>query len=231
MTASFLEDFNAAWPAFAIDDPGRVARAAGRLSETDRLAALAGVAPFFAHLKRTNRKHVPAGWRYLEEKRWELLPLGVAPRSELCAGLAIEGLEPLSRHRDASNRHAGIIQAVTSLRARLAEDEADQPAVIGLEDIDMIAVELGSTFRHLVKLVDRWRIGLREAVHSNSPSSAGIAAPMIAEPGAASLSVPGSASDPHSGGASSAGCGCPPACNPPMPSVPAATRAAGGRHA
>ncbi|WP_438278113.1 hypothetical protein [Nitrobacter sp.] len=35
----------------------------------------------------------------------------------------------------------------------------------------------------------------------------------------------------ESGAASSAGCGCPPACNPPMPSVPAGTRAAGGRHA
>jgi hypothetical protein len=34
---------------------------------------LAGIAPFLENLKRNHRKHPPAGFTYLEQKRWTLL--------------------------------------------------------------------------------------------------------------------------------------------------------------
>lgn len=72
--ARFLAAFETRWPTAAVDDRQRTAYAAEALSADQREAALAGIAGFLAEQKRLNRKHVPAGWKYLEEKRWELLP-------------------------------------------------------------------------------------------------------------------------------------------------------------
>jgi hypothetical protein len=72
-TARFLVDFEKRWPTSALDDRQRTAYAAEALSEDEQRAALASIAAFLDKAKREKRKHVPAGWRYLEEKRWTLL--------------------------------------------------------------------------------------------------------------------------------------------------------------
>jgi hypothetical protein len=68
-----LVAFEARWPTAAADARQRTAYVWGELSEADEEAALAGIAPFLENLKRLTRKHVPAGWKYLEERRWEML--------------------------------------------------------------------------------------------------------------------------------------------------------------
>lgn len=69
----FLNAFEARWPTAAADNRQRTAYAAEALTEDEEVAALAGIAPFLENLKRIGRKNVPAGWTYLEEKRWTLL--------------------------------------------------------------------------------------------------------------------------------------------------------------
>ena len=71
--ARFLVDFEARWPTSAADDRQRTAYAAEALGEAEAEAALKGIAPFLENLKRLKRDRCPAGWRYLEEKRWTLL--------------------------------------------------------------------------------------------------------------------------------------------------------------
>jgi hypothetical protein len=65
--------FEARWPTAAADDRQRTAYAWAELDGTEREAAMQGIAPFLENLKRLGRKNVPAGWKYLEEKRWTLL--------------------------------------------------------------------------------------------------------------------------------------------------------------
>lgn len=72
-TARFIVDFEKRWPTAAVDDRKRTAYAAEALDEEQQQAALAGIAPFLDNLRRLHRKGVPAGWKYLEEKRWTLL--------------------------------------------------------------------------------------------------------------------------------------------------------------
>jgi hypothetical protein len=72
-SARFLVNFEKRWPTAAADDRQRTAYAAEALAEAEQSAALAGIGPFLENLKRLHRKTVPAGWRYLEEKRWTLL--------------------------------------------------------------------------------------------------------------------------------------------------------------
>jgi hypothetical protein len=71
--ARFLVSFEARWPTAAADDRQRTAYAAEALTEDEEEPALAGIAPFLEDLKRHHRKGVPAGWKYLEQKRWTLL--------------------------------------------------------------------------------------------------------------------------------------------------------------
>jgi hypothetical protein len=75
-SARFLVAFEQRWPTAAADDRQRTAYAAEALNEEEQQAALAGIGPFLEHLRRVGRKNVPAGWRYLEEKRWTLLDHG-----------------------------------------------------------------------------------------------------------------------------------------------------------
>lgn len=72
-TARFIVDFEKRWPTSAFDDRQRTAYAAEALTEAEQQAALASIATFLEKAKRSHRKHVPAGWKYLEEKRWTLL--------------------------------------------------------------------------------------------------------------------------------------------------------------
>lgn len=71
--ARFLVSFEARWPTAALDDRQRTAYAAESLSEDEEEPCLAGIAPFLDDLKRRGRKNVPAGWKYIEQKRWTLL--------------------------------------------------------------------------------------------------------------------------------------------------------------
>lgn len=71
--AKFLAAFEARWPTSASDDRQRVAYAAEALTAADEKACLAGIAPFLEQYRRDGRKHVPAGWRFIEQRRWELL--------------------------------------------------------------------------------------------------------------------------------------------------------------
>ena len=71
--ARFIVSFEQRWPTAAADDRQRTAYAAEELTEDEETAALNGIGPFLDNLKRLGRKNVPAGWKYLEERRWTLL--------------------------------------------------------------------------------------------------------------------------------------------------------------
>lgn len=71
--ARFLTTFEARWPSAAVDDRQRTAYAAAALTAQQREAALRGIAGFLAEQKRVKRDRIPAGWKYLEQRRWELL--------------------------------------------------------------------------------------------------------------------------------------------------------------
>lgn len=71
-TARFLVDFEKRWPS-KVDDRQRTAYAAEALSLEEQEAALAGIALFLDAMKRQKRDRVPAGWKYLEQKSWQLL--------------------------------------------------------------------------------------------------------------------------------------------------------------
>lgn len=71
-TARFIVDFEKRWPS-KVDDRQRTAYAAEALTLDEQEAAIAGIAPFLDELKRLKRTGVPAGWKYLEQKSWQLL--------------------------------------------------------------------------------------------------------------------------------------------------------------
>ena len=68
-----LVEFKRRWPTNASDDQHRVDRAWYALSSEEGEAALAGIAPFLDNLKRNHRKHPPAGFTFIEQKRWTLI--------------------------------------------------------------------------------------------------------------------------------------------------------------
>ncbi|MFB6460468.1 helix-turn-helix domain-containing protein [Bradyrhizobium tunisiense] len=72
----FKAEFRKRWPTAAVDDRQRTDYAADALTPDEERAALDGIAPFLDELKRQGRKTVPAGWRYIEERRWTLLRAG-----------------------------------------------------------------------------------------------------------------------------------------------------------
>jgi hypothetical protein len=71
--ASNLVEFKRRWPTAASDDQARMDHAWFELEPQEGEAALAGIGPFIAKLKSDKRTTVPAGWKYLKEKRWTLL--------------------------------------------------------------------------------------------------------------------------------------------------------------
>lgn len=76
-----LAEFKRRWPTNASDDQSRVDRAWYQLSNEEGEEALAGIVPFLDNQKRLGRKHPPAGFTFIEQKRWTLLeqPKGIAP--------------------------------------------------------------------------------------------------------------------------------------------------------
>lgn len=79
--ARFIAAFEQRWPTAAADDRQKTGYAAEALTEAEEAGALAGIGPFLENLKRLHRKGVPAGWKYLEEKRWTLLEQSAAAAS------------------------------------------------------------------------------------------------------------------------------------------------------
>jgi DNA-binding transcriptional ArsR family regulator len=104
-----LDEFRKRWPTAAVDDAQRTAYAIEALTEDEAKAALDGIEPFLAELKRLQKKHTPAGWRYLEEKRWTMLRAseaaaeGAAARPAIAIGSpehqALETLHAVARTR------------------------------------------------------------------------------------------------------------------------------------
>lgn len=66
------------WPTNASDDQHRVDNAWWSLSNEEGEAALVGISPFLDKLKRDHRKHPPAGFTYLNQKRWTLIEQAIA---------------------------------------------------------------------------------------------------------------------------------------------------------
>jgi len=71
--ALHLAEFKRRWPTNADDDQVRVDRAWFGLTFEEGHAALAGIAPFLDKRKALGRKYPPAGFTYLEQRRWTLL--------------------------------------------------------------------------------------------------------------------------------------------------------------
>lgn len=69
----FLIRFRAKWPTAAVDDQQRLVYAAHELTDEERKRALDKIEPFLALLKSLKRTGIPAGWKFLEEKRWTML--------------------------------------------------------------------------------------------------------------------------------------------------------------
>lgn len=68
-----LAEFKRRWPTAASDDQARIDHAWFDLSSDEASAALSGIPAFLAKLKADKRTTVPAGWKYLREKRWTLI--------------------------------------------------------------------------------------------------------------------------------------------------------------
>ena len=68
-----LAEFKRRWPTTPSDDQDRVEREWFDLTFDQGQDALAGIVPFLDNQKRLGRKHPPAGFTYLKQKRWTLL--------------------------------------------------------------------------------------------------------------------------------------------------------------
>lgn len=93
--AKWLAAFKLQWPTAAADDQSRIANAARGLTDAERKEALAKLPEFLDFLRKTGRGKIPAGWKYLEEKRWTLLAAAAAqapPQRPLVAENSEQGL-------------------------------------------------------------------------------------------------------------------------------------------
>jgi hypothetical protein len=67
----------AKWPTAALDDQDRIDLAWNALPDAELQPAEEGIEPFLKALKAHKRGHCPTLWRYLEERRWNLIPAKV----------------------------------------------------------------------------------------------------------------------------------------------------------
>lgn len=88
-----LAEFKRRWPTNASDDQARVDSAWWSLSNEEGEAALVGISPFLDKLKRDHRKHPPAGFTYLNQKRWTLIEQAAAAQSAAPSQFAISSPE------------------------------------------------------------------------------------------------------------------------------------------
>lgn len=146
----FKVEFRKRWPTAVVDDRQRTDYAADALSAEEEKAALDGVEPFLDELKRQGRKSVPAGWRYLEEKRWTLLrgagegsAEGSAPRAAFAEGStehrALDALYAVARARLFVNRGSVIYPGGVTPQVLAFADVADRASWRWIVDRQQIA--------------------------------------------------------------------------------------------
>jgi DNA-binding transcriptional ArsR family regulator len=70
----FAREFRKRWPTAALDDQTKLDKAIEALPDNEIEPCLDGIAPFIDDLKKHGREHSPAGWRFINERRWTLLP-------------------------------------------------------------------------------------------------------------------------------------------------------------
>lgn len=87
-----LARFKQRWPTAANDDQDRIDNAWWKLSNEEGETALDGIVPFLEAQKKFHRKHTPAGFTYLEQRRWTLLEQG-KPLSEVPSQFAADSPE------------------------------------------------------------------------------------------------------------------------------------------
>lgn len=145
----FKAEFRKRWPTAVVDDRQRTDYAADALSAEEEKAALDGVEPFLEELKRQGRKTVPAGWRYLEEKRWTLLKQdegsaeGGPPRGAFDVGSrehrALETLYAAAKARLFVNAGKAIYRGGITPQVLAFADVADRAAWQWISDRQQIA--------------------------------------------------------------------------------------------
>jgi hypothetical protein len=157
----FLAAFQAKWPSAVADDRQRTAYAAAELTEAERDEALAGIEPFLESLKRLHKKHVPAGWRYLEEKRWTLLETASAaprnPTSHPRASIEAKALGVLYKIAGAS----AFFYSVLARGDSVSYAKAITPKLLGLAKAGPESEWFELTHRQ----AGAWEALLREYVH------------------------------------------------------------------
>lgn len=111
----FKAEFRKRWPTSAADDRQRTDYAADALTAEEEKAAIDGIDPFLEELKRIGRKVVPAGWRYLEEKRWTLLRQGEGAGEGSAAAV-----RPVIAIGSAEHRALEVLHAVARTRPQVS---------------------------------------------------------------------------------------------------------------
>jgi hypothetical protein len=132
--AANLVEFKRRWPTAPSDDQARIDHAWFELEPQEGEAALAGIGPFIAKLKCDKRTTVPAGWKYLKEKRWTLLAAAQAASAPVTTNYPRDSREArailalfeiggvtVPRHRRRSDGSIDYNHLVTPQLAALAE--------------------------------------------------------------------------------------------------------------
>lgn len=88
-----LAEFKRRWPDIANDDQVKVDNAWFALDFEEGDAALAGIVPFLDGLRRKGKKHNPASWNYLLQKRWTLLEAANAASKPALTTFALDSPE------------------------------------------------------------------------------------------------------------------------------------------
>ncbi|MCA1381284.1 helix-turn-helix domain-containing protein [Bradyrhizobium sp. BRP23] len=146
----FKAEFRKRWPTAVADDRNRTDYAADALTADEEKAALDGIDPFLEELKRAGRKVVPAGWRYLEEKRWTLLRGAGEGSSEPAArssaieeasdaGRAVLALYAVAKARPFVNRGQVIYPGAVTPQLLAFAGRADRAAWRWISDRRQIA--------------------------------------------------------------------------------------------
>ncbi|TFV34567.1 helix-turn-helix domain-containing protein [Bradyrhizobium frederickii] len=149
----FKAEFRKRWPTAVADDRNRTDYAADALTADEEKAALDGIDPFLEELKRAGRKVVPAGWRYLEEKRWTLLRQAEGSTDGVSSSMAIEeGSE--------AGRAITVLYAVAKTRPFVSHGRLIYPGAVTPQILAFAAVADKSAWRWIT---DRQQIAAWQA--------------------------------------------------------------------
>ncbi|MBR1170521.1 helix-turn-helix domain-containing protein [Bradyrhizobium liaoningense] len=149
----FKAEFRRRWPTAVADDRNRTDYATDALTAEEEKAALDGIDPFLEELKRVGRKVVPAGWRYLEEKRWTLLRQVDGSAAGAASSAAIEeGSE--------AGRAVTVLYAVAKTRPFVSHGRLIYPGALTPQILAFAAVADKSAWRWIT---DRQQIAAWQA--------------------------------------------------------------------